>query len=220
MSVSKTPLLVFDWDGTLMDSISHIVDSLQYAMRETGIEVLGRERSSSIIGLGMREAIEALFPEQANDERFVRDYTRYYRDYYLDPARSTRLFPGVREMLTEFKEQGYTLAVATGKGRQGLDHVLQQTGLGALFSASRCAGETRSKPHPEMLQTILADTGFHRDQAIMIGDTEYDLEMASNAKVVSVGVSYGAHNEQQLIAHKPIAIIHKITELPELLQSQ
>jgi len=217
MTPDKHPLLIFDWDGTLMDSISHIVNSLQYAMRETGVEILSREQSKDIIGLGMREAIAALFPDYADDDGFIHRYTQNYKNYYREPSRTTLLFPGAQDILLELKDKGYMLAIATGKGRQGLDHVLQQTGLGYLFSSSRCANETRSKPHPEMINAVLDDTGFNYKQAIMIGDSEYDLEMASNAGVVSIGASYGVHSEARLRKHNPVTTIANITELPPIL---
>ncbi len=217
MKANQYPLLIFDWDGTLMDSVSHIVDSLQHAMHATGVDVLSRDQSGNIIGLGMREAIVALFPDNAQDEKFITDFTKSYQRYYLDPSRETSLFLGAEETLLALKNKGYTLAIATGKGRQGLDHVLAQTGLEPLFASSRCASETQSKPHPEMLNTVLQDTGFRHEQAIMIGDTEYDLEMASNAGVISIGASYGVHTPERLSKHNPKAIIQKVTELSKLL---
>jgi len=214
MTPDKRPLLIFDWDGTLMDSISHIVDSRQYAMRETGVEILSREESKDIIGLGMREAIVALFPRYTNDNAFIKKYTESYKEYYLDSSRATHLFPGAQDTLLELKDKGYTLAIATGKGRKGLDHVLHQTRMGSLFAASRCADETRSKPHPEMINAVLSDTGYNCKQAIMIGDSAYDLEMAINAGVISIGASYGVHDEARLKSYNPHTVIDKITDLP------
>jgi len=209
---------VFDWDGTLMDSINHIVDALQHAMHETGVEVLERQRSKDIIGLGMREAIVALFPDSSNDESFIQQYAQHYKEYYHEPGRVTELYEGARELLQNLKSDGYTLAIATGKGRPGLNRVLQQTGLGYLFEVSRCADETQSKPHPAMIEEILKETNYAADQAIMIGDTEYDLEMASKANVKSIGASYGVHDEARLLKHKPIGIIKNIIELSHLLK--
>ncbi|VAW81721.1 Similar to phosphoglycolate phosphatase, clustered with ribosomal large subunit pseudouridine synthase C [hydrothermal vent metagenome] len=217
MTTDQYPLLIFDWDGTLMDSISHIVDSLQHAMHVTGVEVLSRAQSGDIIGLGMREAIVALFPNYAQDEKFIGQFTESYQRYYLEHSTATHLFEGAEETLISLKNIGYTLAIATGKGRKGLDHVLAQTGLAPLFAASRCASETQSKPHPEMINTVLDDTGFGHEQAIMIGDTEYDLQMATNAGVISIGASYGVHTSERLKQHNPKAIIQQITELTNLL---
>ncbi len=209
----KYKLVVFDWDGTLMNSISHIVASLQHATCRMGIEALPDEQTRDVIGLGMREAIEALFPGRT-DEQFIQDYTRYYRERFFDSAHQTELFAGAAEMLLELKTQGYQLAIATSKSRAGLDLVLSHLSIADVFTVSRCADETRSKPHADMLLAILDAVGIHHDAAVMVGDTVYDLEMAVNAKMNSIGVSYGVHNRERLLAHNPLTVIDAVTELP------
>ncbi len=212
----KYELVVFDWDGTLMNSISHIVNSLQYSMSQLDIEVLSDTRTKDVIGLGMREAIETLFP-QHQSEKFIADFTRHYRDHFLDEKIKTELFPGAKSTLDALINSNISLAVATGKGRQGLDRVLRDTNLSSYFVSSRCADETKSKPHADMLLEILDELDLGADKALMIGDTVYDLEMAANAKVDSIGVTYGVHTVERLNEHGPISLINDIRDLLPVL---
>lgn len=205
-------LLIFDWDGTLIDSQARIIASMQTAAEELGHEPLGSEAVRNIIGLGLPEAIRALIPsidEPALEQ--MRD--RYAHHFLVQNETPTELYPGVEKTLYRLKEQGYRLAVATGKSRRGLDRVLEQTQLGPLFEITRCADETRSKPHPLMLNQILAETGVAASDAVMVGDTEYDLEMGTHAGVGTVAVSYGAHHLDRLRGHKPLTEIHHFPEL-------
>lgn len=211
-------LLIFDWDGTLMDSIGHIVESLHYAMKKSGVELLPEDQTKDIIGLGLREAIQTLFPEQSkNSESFIQEFSKHYRDHYLDPSRRTQFFHGVVPALETLNKQGFKLAVATGKTRHGLDILLRETQTDSLFDSSRCADETRSKPHPAMVFEILEELKVEPDKALMVGDTEYDLEMARNAKIDSVGVTYGVHDIKRLEKHAPICLIDHVDELVSML---
>jgi len=211
-------LLVFDWDGTLMDSVARIVDCLRIASEE----VIGEESRSDhelkdVIGLGLREALKQLHP--ASNEQQINDMSTAYRYQYMEVnATSSVLFDGVEGLLESLEQQGYWLAVATGKGRQGLDQVLQMTGLGPRFHVTRCASETFSKPHPLMLEEILQQLGMDVADALMIGDTEYDMEMAKNAKMDRLGVSYGVHPTERLMKHEPIGCIDDIQHLEAFLQ--
>jgi len=214
----KYELIIFDWDGTLMDSISHIVESLQYAMRKVDVEVLSDDTTKNVIGLGMREAIETLFPSHFN-EKFVVAYTQHYRDYFLDPERKTNFFSGARATLKSLSELNCRLAVATGKSRRGLDFVLSQTGIKDAFASSRCADECRSKPHADMILEILDELDVKAEKALMIGDTVYDLEMASNAGVDSIGVTYGVHSHAQLEKYAPINMVDNISEILPILKA-
>ena len=213
---SKYRLVVFDWDGTLMDSAGHIVASMQGAMTDLGLPVLAPEVIRNIIGLGMREAVHALFPHDRSDA-FVERFTVHYRDYYFAPAAPQTLFPGAERMLQALREAGYLLAVATGKSRHGLDHALSETGLDAMFHTSRTADETASKPDPRMLVEILAHLDVPPEAAVMVGDTEYDLDMASRAGMASVGVSFGVHAPERLRRHGPLACVDDLESLPLLL---
>jgi phosphoglycolate phosphatase len=204
-------LLVFDWDGTLMDSEYQIVSSLQAANQDLGLEYRDEEACRNIIGLGLREAVEALYPD--SDEAFVQLYTERYRHYWFQVAGESRLFPGARETLEALHGEGYRLAVATGKGRAGLDKVLAATGLGELFAATRCADETLSKPHPRMLRELMAELDIPPGETLMVGDTEYDMAMARNAGAGPVAVSYGVHALERLQRHEPLACLDAIDEL-------
>lgn len=209
----KFKLLVFDWDGTLMDSEARIVECVQAAVSDLGRELPTRDEVRNIIGLGLREAVNTLFP--GADEELLHNIVNRYRVHYLDEnSTPSRLFAGAREVIETLAGDEYLLAVATGKGRRGLDLVLKETGLGDYFHATRCAEEAYSKPHPAMLEQILDELGVFPHEALMIGDTEYDLEMAANARVASLGVSYGVHSTQRLAKHSPLACLDSVTEIP------
>lgn len=205
-------LLVFDWDGTLMDSESHIVASMQAAMGDLGLEQLPSGAIRNIIGLGMREAVNALYPEQ-RDEDFIQAFAEAYRGYYLVPHAAQSLFPGAREVLHNLLEQGYLLAVATGKSRRGLNQALEEYGMAQLFHGSRCADETQSKPHPQMLLEIIEELHISPGQTIMIGDTEYDMEMAQKAGSASIAATYGVHHRDRLLRYNPLYAIDEIKGL-------
>jgi phosphoglycolate phosphatase len=209
-------LLVFDWDGTLMDSEARIVSCVRRAAKDLGLNMPADESIRDIIGLGLTEAVLSLFPD--SDEAQVERVIDRYRYYFLHADETpSELFPGAAEVLQGLAREGYLLAVATGKGRQGLDKVLLKTGLGPLFHATRCADETFSKPHPEMLLQILDELGVNAADSLMIGDTEYDLQMARNAGAHRLAVSYGVHSVERLMKHAPLGCLDAISELPEWL---
>lgn len=205
-------LIVFDWDGTLMDSEAKIVRCMQAAAADTGIADPGVAAIRNIIGLGLSQAIQVLFPEQAPAQSAV--LVGHYRKHFSEfDTTATPLFPGVAEGLAQLRAQGYLLAVATGKARRGLDRVLDDTGLRPLFAASRCADEAQSKPHPQMLEEILAETGVENGRALMVGDTVYDMEMARNARVAGLAVSYGVHARERLLACGARACVDSFSEV-------
>jgi phosphoglycolate phosphatase len=204
-------LLVFDWDGTLADSTQTIVDAIQSASRDVGLPVPDGDRSRSIIGLGLREALQELFP--GIDASAEQHLVERYRVHYFAHDEKIVLFDGVAQALHELTEAGFMLAVATGKGRGGLDRALAQTGLAEMFHASRCAGECFSKPHPQMLDEIMGEMGAMPEKSVMIGDTHFDLQMAQNAGMASLGVSYGAHSEENLHPHAPLACFDSFAKL-------
>ena len=205
-------LIVFDWDGTLMDSEAKIVRCMQGAAADLGIADPGQAAIRDIIGLGLSKAMQVVFPEQtpAQLDRLVERYRQHFLE--LD-ATATPLFPGVADGLKQLSAQGYLLAVATGKARRGLNRVLDETGLHPLFASSRCADETQSKPHPQMLEEILAETGVENGRALMVGDTVYDMEMARNAKVAGLAVSYGVHARERLLACGARACVDSFSEV-------
>ncbi len=220
--VSNVPndvkLIVFDWDGTLMDSETQIVHAVQASIQDMQLEQRSFDQCRNIIGLGLREAINALYPDQ--DEAFLDRFVERYRHHWFNNTENSDLFPGSVETLSLLKEAGFVLAVATGKGRAGLDRVLADTGLEKLFSVTRCSDETRSKPHPQMLHEILRESAIDAQHALMVGDTEYDLEMANEAGVAPVAVNYGVHAHERLLQHNPLVCLDTITELVDWLAEQ
>lgn len=212
-------LIVFDWDGTLMDSHQRILNCLKAAANDCDVEQLSDDDFSNVIGLGLKEATESLYPEFTPQQ--VNTYSDRYRHHYLvqDNTHSP-LFKGAREMLQALHDKGYWMAVATGKGRQGLDLVLNESELASFFLTTRCASETFSKPHPQMLEEIMHELAIEPEQTLMIGDTEYDMELAQNAGTHSLAVSYGVHSLDRLLKYDPLGYINQIHELPEWLNNQ
>ena len=209
-------LIVFDWDGTLFDSVGQIVASLQFAAQQFE-QPLTPEAAKSIIGLGLPEVAQVLFPTVPE---LHTDLLKCYGDHYVAHSTGDAWFAGIAEMLYGLKNQDVRLAVATGKSRKGLDRVLKQTNSHDLFEITRAASETKSKPDPLMLAEILAFTGVKAEQAIMVGDTSYDLEMARNIAMPRVGVSYGVHTPETLAQFNPIAIAADVKSLHQLLLNQ
>lgn len=209
-------LIVFDWDGTLMDSEVRIVTCMQLAAQDCAIAVPSAVAVREIIGLGMREAVDRLF-EPAN-EQASESIIEAYRTHWLgDQIPHSALFPGAQALLEALTEQGYLLAVATGKSRRGLDKVLDESGLASYFHATRCADETFSKPHPQMLEEILTDLDTAPDRALVIGDSEYDMQMASNARVDALGVDYGVHGGERLRQQGALQVLSDLKELTDWL---
>lgn len=210
-------LIVFDWDGTLMDSAAKIVRCFEAAVSDVGVPSPGQAAIRNIIGLGLNEAVASLLPQCGSETRS--QVVARYRDHFLHLDQTEMpLFPGVREGLASLAQRGYLLALATGKARRGLRRVLEETGLGPLFTASRCADETFSKPHPQMLLDILDETGVMPAAALMVGDTVYDMQMARNARVDGLAVSYGVHEREELLAQGPVACLDSFPEVHSWLQ--
>ncbi|MGA8004847.1 MAG: HAD-IIIA family hydrolase [Burkholderiales bacterium] len=208
-------LLVFDWDGTLIDSAATIAECIQAASREMGLPVPDRERASHVIGLGLHDSLRHAVPDLPR-ERYV-DFAGLYRRHFLARESSMSLFEGVPQLLSELARRGHMLAVATGKSRAGLDRALAASGLGVHFRASRCADETNPKPHPAMLLELMDELDAQPQQVLMVGDTSHDLEMARNAGVDAVAVTYGAHPEQALRALEPLACVSSVQALARWL---
>ena len=195
-------LIIFDWDGTLMDSQARIVACLMSAANDLNLMPLPEKLLKNIIGLGLREAITQLYPQLT--EQQITGFADRYR-YHFVTANETPsgLFDNVRLMLEQLIARGFMLAVATGKARRGLNQVLKDTGLKDCFHGSRCADETRSKPHPQMLEELLDEFGLLAHEAVMVGDTEYDMLMARSLGMDALAVSYGVHEKQDLLKHEP-----------------
>ncbi len=199
-------LIIFDWDGTLMDSEAKIVNCFRKATADVDIDYPGDEATRDIIGLGLKEALDVLLPDFDDDIR--KQVVDRYREHflYLDETEMP-LFKGVEEGLKKLQGNDYSLAIATGKARIGLDRVLEHCQLGEYFVISRCADEAKSKPHPRMVQDILAETGISAENAIVVGDTTYDIQMAHSASTDALAVSYGVHSREKLKAENPLGCV-------------
>lgn len=203
-------LLVFDWDGTLMNSEAKIMRCLAAAADALGLPGPGEDAMREVIGLGMEEAARRLFPVARSEQQ--QQFVAHFREHYLHLDRARiELFPGVSQGLRALATQGYLLAVATGRPRRGLERMLAQTGLRRLFTATRCADEAPSKPHPQMLSELLAATGIAPTHALMVGDTVHDMEMARHAGVDGLGVGYGVHARERLLACGALACVDSFT---------
>ncbi|CAM3453198.1 HAD-IA family hydrolase [Shewanella pealeana] len=209
-------LVIFDWDGTLMDSISKIVTCMQQMAHSLSLVCPSELAVRDVIGLSMEEALKTLYPAlpTIDFDPMINSYKEHYLTLNTTPS---PLFDGSEMLLNELSTRDYRLAVATGKGRNGLNRVLSETGLARHFESSRCADESKSKPNPDMLYDLLEELKVKPERALMVGDSLHDLNMANNAGVDSVGVSYGAHSESKLLLAKPKAIIHRPLELLNVL---
>jgi phosphoglycolate phosphatase len=208
-------LIVWDWDGTLADSTGMITVALLKAAEEVGLPALSREQASSIIGLGLKESIEALYG-QIPKEQAQALAAKYTANYYAGES-AIPLFEGAAETIKALSMRGYKLAVATGKGRRGLNLALEHSGLGQYFQATRTVDECFSKPHPQMLDELMDDLVVMPERTLMIGDTSYDLQMAQNAGIKGVGVTFGAQSAAQWQHLNPIAQFDHFSHLSDWL---
>jgi phosphoglycolate phosphatase len=208
-------LIAFDWDGTLFDSTAIIVRCIQEAVRDVGGTVPSEREAAYVIGLGLMQALAHAAPDVPR-ERYPLLGERY-RHHYMAQQGRLSLFGGVLPMLQALRERGHVLTVATGKSRRGLDEALQSVELQGRFHGSRTADETAGKPHPRMLEELMAQFGVAPERTLMVGDTTHDLQMAINAGCASVAVSYGAHEPQGLHALGPRAVVHTVEQLQRWL---
>ena len=209
-------LLVFDWDGTLLDSTGAIVSSLKAACRDLNLPEPSTRDARHVIGLGLDEALHSAVPSLPEEK--IPLMVERYRHHYLSCDHDLRLFDGVRELISELRASDYLLAIATGKSRLGLGRSLSHCGLEDYFSATRCADECFSKPHPQMLEELMDEFAVPSDRTLMIGDTTHDLQMATNAGVASLAVAYGAHSALELDILNPLARLDSVGELSEWLR--
>lgn len=213
----KYELVVFDWDGTLLDSAAAIVHAIKASSRDLGLPEPSDTAARHVIGLGLADALKHAVPELAPAR--YQEMIERYRFHYLSGDKNLSLFAGVREMLESLRAAGHLLAVATGKSRLGLERALDHSGLRSLFQASRCADECHSKPHPQMLEELMAEFAVSPEATVMIGDTSHDLLMAKNAGVEALAVTYGAHPHDHLLEHEPRACLHSVGELDAWLRN-
>ena len=204
-------LLVFDWDGTLADSAAIIVNAIQSSCADLGLPVPDDAAARYVIGLGLNDALRHVAPTLAQDD--YPQLSARYRFHYMGANAGIPLFAGAAQLLDRLSERGHRLAVATGKSRRGLDHALEQAGIGHRFAATRCADEGQPKPHPDMLLHLMRTLEVPPAQTLMIGDTTHDLLLAANAGVDAVAVGYGAHPSEALATERSVAIVHSIADL-------
>jgi phosphoglycolate phosphatase len=206
----KYRLIVFDWDGTIIDSAATIAECIRESARDMSLPVPSTERASHVIGLGLHDSLRMAVPElQAHQ---YPEFVANYRRHFLAREDSMALFPGMREVLAEFS-RSHVLAIATGKSRRGLDRALAATTVSSYFTASRCADETNPKPHPAMLLELMGELEVAKPEVLMIGDTSHDLDMARAAEVDAVAVTYGAHPAEGLRACSPKVCVSTVKDL-------
>jgi phosphoglycolate phosphatase len=216
--VRRFDLIVFDWDGTIVDSTAMIAASIRSAAADLGLAVPTIEQASHVIGLGLLDALRHAVPGLATER--AEEFSARYRHHYLAGEPEIVLFEGMRTLLDELSSSGVPLAVATGKTRRGLARAFETTGLGRLFASSRCADESQSKPHPAMLLELASELNVVPQRILMIGDTTHDLQMAASAGVHSLGVTYGAHLHEHLSAHATLGLVNSVPELRRWLAAQ
>jgi phosphoglycolate phosphatase len=218
MKHPELDLLIFDWDGTLADSAGLIVDSMQAAIVALDLPARGDEEIRQLIGLGLDDVLRTLYPEL--DQVHLLSLLEAYRRQFVGSGHNEAgLFEGALEVMAELHATGYRLAIATGKSRNGLERALNHHhSLRPLLSASRTADETASKPNPLMLRDLLRELGVPPQRSVMIGDTDFDLDMARAAGVVPVAVKGGAHPLSRLQDARPAAILDGLMELPGWLK--
>lgn len=205
-------LFIFDWDGTLSDSTARITQAMQAAARDLAARVPEAAEVHNIIGLALPVAVSELFPRlDVAAQTLIRE--RYSENYRLLDSQPVDLFAGVSETLEALRQKGHHLAIATSKSRAGLDRILDAQNMASVFDATRCADETASKPHPLMLNELLAHFAVSAGEAVMIGDTTYDMEMAQVIDMPRIGVSYGAHHPQRLKPYRPEMLLDAIDHL-------
>ena len=203
---------MFDWDGTLMDSISKIVETMQSSATQLGLPIPNYDQAKDVIGISLLPALKQLF--NIHDEKTAMELFHTYKERFKDHAQiSSPLFSGAIVLLEKLKQRGYILAVATGKGRQGLEHNWHHSNTKHFFSVSRTADDAQSKPSPDMLWQILSELNLSADQVLMVGDTTYDMEMAQAINMDRIGVSFGVHSVDALQKHTPLAVIDTLDEL-------
>lgn len=217
--LKEVKCLVFDWDGTLVDSTATIVNCMQAAIRANELPERPPEAIRDSIGLGLLEAVKYLYPDVAgiDPETLAESYRMHYRKQYRG---KTRLFPLVKEMLAELNKRGFLLAVATGKSRRGLESSFDETETRHFFHMSRCADESISKPHPQMLHDIMLSLAVTADATLVIGDSRHDLQMAKSAGCESVAVTYGSQSRQRLLEYDPLVCLDAPDELIPWLETQ
>ena len=209
--MTRYAAVLFDWDGTVMDSTYSIASSIQLASADLQLPVPSIQQASWVIGLSLESALYRAVPALTAEQMPL--FLERYRHHFMQRDPHIKLFDGILPFMGELRGRQIALGVATGKSRQGLDRVLQQVNLSTFFDATRCADETRSKPDPEMLHQLLAELMLEPEQVLMVGDTVHDIHMAANAGMYSVAVTYGAHDPQTLAKAEPTVMVDNVAQM-------
>ncbi|MDD1782738.1 HAD-IA family hydrolase [Enterovibrio sp. ZSDZ35] len=211
--LTKYKLVIFDWDGTVMDSVGRIVSSLDAAARLTGgLPILSADELKQMIGLSLDKGYEFLYPEAMLDKRDAWK-AHYAQQFRVDNQTPTALYPGVRETLVRLKDDDFLLAVATGKSRVGLDRAMSETNIEDFFVETRTADQTASKPDPLMIHSLLEALDIRPEEAVMVGDTSHDMMLAKNAGIDAIAITWGVHDADTLQAFTPVAVVSDIESL-------
>ena len=213
INMKNKSLIIFDWDGTLMDSVGLIVAAMRYAAEKHGLTVTD-DATKSIIGIALVDAFPMLFP---NDSDKYDELLATYSEYYVKHCDNDKLFEGIKELIQDLHAQGKTLAIATGKKRKGLQRVLPNSGIQAFFTLTKTADETAGKPNPLMLEQILVETGTRIEDAVFIGDSIHDIRMANNINMDSIAVSYGCEKADVLANENPAMLVNSVNELHKIM---
>ncbi|MDX3893576.1 HAD-IA family hydrolase [Pusillimonas sp.] len=216
--MNRYKAVVFDWDGTVMDSTRAIVASIQGACADLGLPVPDARQASWVIGLSLESALYHAVPTLTAD--LFDDFQNRYRAHYLGQDGQLPLFDGMAELLASLRGRGVLLGVATGKSRLGLDRVLTQRSMHGQFDVTRCADESFSKPHPAMLLEIMDALCLEPDEVLMVGDTSHDMQMARNAGIDGLAVTYGAHDPEALNAGEPLAMVDSVAQMRDWLSGR
>ncbi len=213
---NRFDLIIFDWDGTLVDSVDWIVHCIQDAAGHYGCPIPEPQAAKDIIGLSIENAMQQLFPDIDNTTR-QKLVTHYGQTFFSRQICRDDLFPGVFEMLQRLKQDGYRLAIATGKKSYGLAQAIEGTGVAELFCTTRCSDQTASKPAPLMIEEIVNELNIDKQRTLMVGDSVHDLQMAMNAGVAAIGVTCGAHSAEMLRKYRPLLCLDYPTDLLEII---
>lgn len=213
-------LAVFDCDGTLVDSQHSIIAAMRVSFAAHGVPEPAAADVRRLVGLPLLEAIRRLLPDapKASHELLTGAYKQAFFDLRLAGEVSEPLYPGAVKALDALEDAGWMLAIATGKARRGLVATLGAHGILNRFISQQTGDLARGKPHPDMLLNAMSDTGAAAAQTVMIGDTSFDMEMAANAKILGVGVSWGYHGRDALDDAGAGAIVDDFGELPAALE--
>jgi phosphoglycolate phosphatase len=213
--LERFDLIVFDWDGTLIDSTPTIARSIQAAAADLGLKVPDYQVACHVIGLGLSDALRLAVPDLS--EARMAEYSARYRHHYLAAEDAFDLFAGARELIDALSARAEPIAIATGKSHAGLQRALRMAGMESCFAATRCADQTHSKPHPAMLLELADELMVEPERILMVGDTTHDLQMAAAAGTAAVGMTHGAHSVENLKLLAPLALFDSIPELHKWL---